>query len=161
STYRQQAEVDALLTTGAPVTVTVPPGSGLAHDVSGRIAATAGVHHVEPLLHRFAYVANDLQDLYGVRPTTIADATRLQDAYFAGGRARQLVGRLSAQPDAVLVSAETVLDFQLQPGDRITLRLQDARSHQYRPVQFHYVGVVKEFPTAPSDSFLVANADYV
>ena len=26
---------------------------------------------------------------------------------------------------------------------------------------FHYVGVAKEFPTAPTDSFLVANADYV
>lgn len=26
---------------------------------------------------------------------------------------------------------------------------------------FHYVGVVREFPTAPSDSFLVANAEYV
>ena len=26
---------------------------------------------------------------------------------------------------------------------------------------FHYVGVAKEFPTAPHDSFLLANADYV
>ena len=26
---------------------------------------------------------------------------------------------------------------------------------------FHYAGVVKEFPTAPSDSFIVANASYV
>jgi putative ABC transport system permease protein len=28
-------------------------------------------------------------------------------------------------------------------------------------VSFHYVGIVNEFPTAPKDSFLVANADYV
>jgi putative ABC transport system permease protein len=28
-------------------------------------------------------------------------------------------------------------------------------------VTFHYVGVVKEFPTAPRDSFFVANATYV
>lgn len=28
-------------------------------------------------------------------------------------------------------------------------------------VTFHYAGVAKGFPTAPSDSFLVANADYV
>ena len=26
---------------------------------------------------------------------------------------------------------------------------------------FHYAGVAKEFPTAPHDSFFVANADYV
>jgi putative ABC transport system permease protein len=28
-------------------------------------------------------------------------------------------------------------------------------------VRFHYVGIVSEFPTAPRDSFFVANADYV
>jgi len=39
--------------------------------------------------------------------------------------------------------------------------LQDGRTKQYVEVPFHYVGVVKEFPTAPSDSFLVANSSYV
>ena len=29
------------------------------------------------------------------------------------------------------------------------------------PSPFHYVGIVNEFPTAPKDSFFVANADYV
>jgi len=119
------------------------------------------VRAVEPLQHRFAYVGNDLQDLYGVRPGTVVDATRLQDAYFAGGTARELVGRLASQPDGVLVSAETVRDFQLQPGDPLILRLQDGRTKRYRPVRFRYLGVAKEFPTAPRDSFLVANAGYV
>jgi putative ABC transport system permease protein len=31
----------------------------------------------------------------------------------------------------------------------------------YHVVPFHYVGIVREFPTAPHDSFLVANATYV
>ncbi len=31
----------------------------------------------------------------------------------------------------------------------------------YKTVPFHYAGIVKEFPTAPKDSFFVANADYV
>jgi putative ABC transport system permease protein len=61
----------------------------------------------------------------------------------------------------VLVSAETVRDFQLQPGDLLRLRLQDQRTHAYRTIPFHYVGVANEFPTAPKDSFFVANADYV
>ena len=61
----------------------------------------------------------------------------------------------------MLVSAETVHDFQLQPGDPLTLRLQDGRTKAYRPVRFRYLGVAKEFPTAPRDSFLVANAGYV
>jgi putative ABC transport system permease protein len=64
-------------------------------------------------------------------------------------------------PDGVLVSAETVADFQLQPGDTVNLRLQSAQDHQYHVVPFHFVGIAKEFPTAPKDSFLVANAAYL
>ncbi len=68
---------------------------------------------------------------------------------------------LAARPDSVLVSAETVKDFQLNPGDLLNLRLQDGRTKGFTTVPFHYAGVVKEFPTAPKDSFFVANASYV
>ncbi|MFH8391490.1 FtsX-like permease family protein [Streptomyces sp. NPDC018036] len=160
ATYRQQAEVDARLTNGADVTVTEPPG---AHTPPS--AATAlrvgGVRHVEPLQHRFAYVGPDLQDLYGVRPDTVTRATSLQDAYFAGGTAHQLMHSLAQRPDNLLVSEETVHDFQLRPGDTLNLRVQDARTKALRTVPFHYAGVVKEFPTAPKDSFFVANASYI
>jgi putative ABC transport system permease protein len=61
----------------------------------------------------------------------------------------------------VLVSAETVHDFQLHPGDRVKLRLPDARTRALVTIPFTYVGVAAEFPTAPRDSFLVANASYV
>lgn len=163
ATYRQQAEVDAVLSNGADVTVTTSPGTHVAptSPQAGVIASTPGVHHVEPLQHRFAYVGADLQDLYGVNPATIVDAGKLQDAYFQGGTARQLMARLTTQPDAILVSAETVRDFQLQPGDTIKLRLQRADTNQFTDVPFHYVGVAKEFPTAPHDSFLLANAAYI
>jgi putative ABC transport system permease protein len=113
------------------------------------------------LQHRFAYVGSDLQDLYGVQATTIGRATSLQDAYFQGGTAAGLMARLAAQPDAILVSAETVTDFQLHPGDRLNLRLQSGQTKQLTTVQFRYVGIANEFPTAPRDSFFVANADYV
>jgi putative ABC transport system permease protein len=161
STYNQQAGVDARLTNGADVTVTESPGAHVGPQEARRLTTVHGVASVEPLQHRFAYVGADLQDLYGVRPTTIADAGRLQDAWFLGGTASELMNRLATQPDSVLVSAETVHDFQLHPGDLIRLRLQNAHTHKYAAVPFHYVGVAKEFPTAPSDSFLVANAAYV
>lgn len=163
ATYQQQAEVDAVLSNGADVTVTSSPGTSVSPDSSlaTTIAATPGVRHVEALQHRFAYVGADLQDLYGVDPSTIVDAGRLQDEYFRGGTARQLIGLLAAQPDALLVSAETVHDFQLRPGDSITLRLVNGDTKQYSNVPFHYVGVATEFPTAPHDSFLLANARYV
>ncbi len=161
STYGQQAEADARLTNGADVTVTESPGVSVGPQAGSRLAGLPGVHSVEPLVHRFAYVGADLQDLYGVRPATITRATSLQDAYFQGGTAEQLMGLLARQPDAILVSDETVKDFQLAPGDVLRLRLQDGRTKQFRTVQFHYAGIVKEFPTAPHDSFFVANADYV
>ncbi|MFE2874489.1 FtsX-like permease family protein [Streptomyces roseus] len=161
STYRHQAEVDAQLTNGADVTVTQPPGALTGPDAGRALASVPGVRHVEPLQHRFAYVGSDLQDLYGVNPATITSATALQDTYFAGGGARTLLAELAARPDSVLVSEETVKDFQLVPGDRLNLRLQDQRTKQLRTVGFRYAGVVKEFPTAPKDSFFVANAAYV
>jgi putative ABC transport system permease protein len=161
ATYAQQAEVDARLTNGADVTVTEPPGAPASTGTAARLAGLAGVRAVEPLVHRFAYVGADLQDIFGVRPGTITAAASLQDAYFKGGTAAQLMGRLAAQQDAILVSAETVKDFQLQPGDHLTLRLQDRRSQQLVPVTFRYAGIASEFPTAPRDSFLIANASYI
>jgi putative ABC transport system permease protein len=157
ATYRHQAEVDAQLTNGADVTVTQPAGTNLA----ATVAKVPGVASVEPIVHRFAYVGPDLQDMYGIRPDKIADHVAIQDAYFPGGTAKQVLHRLAQQPDAVLVSAETVKDFQLSPGDTLRLRLPSTRGGDPVTVTFHYAGVVKEFPTAPTDSFLVANATYL
>lgn len=161
STYQQQAEVDARLSNGADVAVTQSPGAPVGPAGAARLARVPGVGSVEPLQHRFAYVGADLQDLYGVRPQSIGAAGKLQDGWFAGGSAGQLMDTLARRPDSVLVSAETVKDFQLHPGDLVRLRLQDGATKQYRTVPFHYAGVAKEFPTAPTDSFLVANASYV
>ncbi len=161
STYRQQAEVDARLTNGADVTVTESPGANVGPGGGSALAKVHGVQSVEPLQHRFAYVGADLQDLYGVRPATIGAAGKLQDAWFAGGSAGGLMSKLAKHPDSVLVSAETVKDFQLRPGDQVRLRLQDSATKRLRTVPFRYAGVAKEFPTAPTDSFLVANAGYV
>jgi putative ABC transport system permease protein len=161
TTYAAQAEVDARLSNGADVTVTESPGVEVAPSVADTIAGLPGVHHVEPLQHRFAYVGTDLQDLYGVRPASITTMAAVEDTYFQGGTARQLMDQLATQPDSVLVSAETVQDFQLRPGDLINLRLRDGRTGRLLTVPFHYRGIVTEFPTAPKDSFLVANADYI
>ena len=161
STYRQQAEIDALLSNGADVTVTQAPGIVVTADRASAIGAVPGVRSVEAIQHRFAYVGADLQDLYGVNPTSIVAATKLQDAYFTGGTASELMAKLAAQPDSILVSEETVKDFQLNIGDHIKLRLQNGATKQYTEVPFTYVGIAREFPTAPRDSFLLANASYI
>ncbi|MFL5860166.1 MAG: FtsX-like permease family protein, partial [Solirubrobacteraceae bacterium] len=162
STYQAQAEVDARLTNGADVTVTEPPGAVVtpAHGQL-RLETVPGVASVEPLQHRYAYIGADLQDLFGVRPRTIGRQGQLQNAWFQGGSADHLMSMLARQRDAILVSQETVHDYQLHPGDRLNLRLQDGRTHRLITVPFHYEGVALEFPTAPKDSFFVANQSYV
>ncbi len=160
TTYDSQARVDAELTNGADVTVTgttaVPAGN-----LIDALRKLPGVTRVEPLMHRMAYVGSDLQDIFGIDAARIQQATTVADAYFANHDAAATLALLKATPDGVLVAEETVKDFQLQPGDQLNLRLQRAADHEYRIVSFHFIGTVREFPTAPKDSFLVANADYL
>ncbi|QIG48738.1 FtsX-like permease family protein [Nordella sp. HKS 07] len=160
ATYNAQSHVDAELTNGADVTVSgtssTPAGAHLA-----ALAALPDAAAAEPMQHRFAYVGADLQDLYGIDPRRIERATSLSDAYFSGGDAAATLAALAATPDGVLVSEETVQDFQLEEGDTINLRLMNAGDRKYHPVPFKFIGVAREFPTAPKDSFLVANARYI
>jgi len=162
STYQAQAEVDARLSNGADVTVTQPPGAAVGAQAGiAQLKRIPGVGSIEPLQHRFAYIGADLQDLYGVRPQTITNQGKLQNGWFAGGTAAGLMQILARHPDAILVSQETVRDYQLHPGDLLNLRLQNGRTKALTTVPFHYQGIAKEFPTAPKDSFFVANQAYV
>src|SRR5690348_18023807 len=160
-TYQQQSRVDAQLTDGADVTAATTAAAGLPASAFAAARRLPGVAAVQPMMHRFAYVGNDLQDLYGINPRRIGTATPMSDAFFQGGNAAGVLAALAARPDAVLVSQETVVNYQLRPGDLLRLRMQSARDHAYHIVPFHYVGVVREFPTAPRDSFFIANASYV
>jgi putative ABC transport system permease protein len=111
--------------------------------------------------HSYAYVGPDLQDTYGIDPATIGRATTLRDSYFIGGGAQTMMSRLRSRPDGILVSKETITDYSLAPGDLLRLRVLDHRTGRFRIVPFHVVGTVQEFPSAPRDSFMVANLAYL
>ncbi len=160
TTYHAQTRVDAELTNGADVTVTGTTQAPAAEKLK-ELAAIPGVSAAQPMQHRLAYVGTDLQDLYGIDAAHIGDATRMSNAYFAGGDAKKSLDLLGRTPDGIFVSAETVKDYQLNPGDQLNLRLQSAVDHQYHVIPFRFIGIAREFPTAPRDSFLVANAAYV
>ena len=160
TTYESQAKVDATLTNGSDVTITGTTANP-ASPLLNIIRKTAGVANAEPMQHRYAYVGNDLQDLYGIDPSTISAATNMSNAYFGDNDAASTLASLKNTPDGVLVSDETVGDFQLKEGGVINLRLQFATDHAYHIVPFKFVGIAREFPTAPKDSFLIVNAAYV
>jgi putative ABC transport system permease protein len=161
ATYDQQARVDAQLTLGADVTATAPPGVAAHRNLAATIATVPGVKATTAVDHSYAYVGPDLQDTFGVDPKTLTRATNLRDSYFRGGSAAQMLKRLSARADGILVSKETIVDYSLNIGDLLRLRVLDQRSGKFHVVPFHVVGVVQEFPSAPRDSFMVANLSYL
>jgi putative ABC transport system permease protein len=161
ATYDQQAGVDAQLTLGADITATAPPGVTARHGLADRIENVAGVAVTSAVDHSYAYVGPDLQDTFGIEPATIGAATTLRDSYFIGGGAQTMLDRLKSTPDGILVSKETITDYSLGVGDLLRLRVLDHRSGKFHIVPFHVVGTVQEFPSAPRDSFMVANLAYL
>ena len=161
ATYDHQAAVDAELTLGADVTVIAPPGAVAEHRLVQRIASVPGVQGTAAVDHSYAYVGPDLQDTFGIDPATIGRATTLRDSYFLGAGATQTLARLRSRPDGILVSKETIGDYQLNIGDLLRLRVLDHSTGRFHVVPFHVEGVVQEFPSAPRDSFMVANLPYL
>ncbi|HEX5195821.1 MAG TPA: FtsX-like permease family protein, partial [Gaiellales bacterium] len=161
ATYDAQSHVDAQLTLGADVTATAPAGAIVGKGLQRTIAGVAGVQATTPVDHSYAYVGPDLQDTYGIDARTIGAATTLRDSYFLGAGAQQTIARLRSRPDGILVSKETMTDYQLSLGDLLRLRVLDRARGQFHVVNFHVAGVVQEFPAAPRDSFMVANLAYL
>jgi putative ABC transport system permease protein len=161
ATYDQQTNVDARLTLGGDVTVTAPPGAIVEHALQRRVERIPGVASTTAVDHSYAYVGPDLQDTYGIDTHTIARATSLRDSYFLGGGVSQVLARLREHPDGILVSKETIGDYSLALGDLLKLRVLDHRTGHFAVVPFHVEGVVQEFPSAPRDSFMVANLSYL
>jgi putative ABC transport system permease protein len=161
ATYDQQARIDAQLTLGADVTVGSPPGITAKRNLPAKVAAVPGVAATTPVDHSYAYVGPDLQDTYGIDTRTFPGATSLRDSYFLGGTASQMMSRLAQTRDGIMVSLETIQDYSLAPGDLLKLRVLDQRTGSFRVVPFHVVGTVQEFPSAPRDSFMVANLPYL
>ena len=159
ATYAYQSGVDAQLTIGADVAVAAAPGT--AGRLEPRIAQVPGVAATTTVDHAYGYVGPDLQDLYGIDSATFTRATTLRDSYFLGGTAASTLQALAARPDGLLVSRETISDYSLNRGDLVRLRVLDRRSGKFVLAPFHVAGVVQEFPSAPKDSFMVANLAYV
>jgi putative ABC transport system permease protein len=161
ATYDQQAKVDAQLTLGADVTATAPPGAAAKRDLARKIGRVPGVEATTALDHSYAYVGPDLQDTYGIDPGSFTGATTLRDSYFLGGGYKQMLSRLRSTPDGILVSREMITDYSLRTGDLLKLRVLDHATGRFRVLPFHVLGIVQEFPSAPKDSFMVANLRYL
>lgn len=160
-TYQHQQAVDAQLTLGADVVVTpardVPQNTSLME----KLKTVSGVTSVSPFTKKVAYVGTELQDIFGVDAQTFLNTTDLSDSFFVGGTARQMMAKLETTPNGILISPEMAKDYDIATGDTVKIRLFDEKNNQYVTVPFQVVGVVREFSTAPKDSFLVANRAFL
>ena len=159
ATYAYQSGVDAQLTIGADVAVAAAPGKAAALEPT--VAGVTGVTATTALDHAYAYVGPDLQDTYGIDTASFTNATTLRDSYFVGASAAQTMHALATTADGLLVSKETITDYSLKAGDLVKLRVLDHTTGKFVVAPFHVAGVVQEFPSAPKDSFMVANLDYL
>jgi len=158
-TYNQQQSVDASLTLGSDVKVTVL--NRAQSGIVGSRLKVAGVSSVTPFRSTVAYVGAEIQDIFGIDLRTFGRTTRLADSFFVGASAATTLHRLETTPHGIIVSAETARDYSLVTGDSLLLRLFNVHSHRYVPTRFRLVGVAREFATAPKDAFLVANLAYL
>ena len=149
ATYSAQTRIDAELTNGSDATVfgTSDHPAGAFLQVLRTLPETAAA---EPMQHRFAYVGVDLQDLYGIDAARIENATSLSDAYFGGSK------RTIARPAGSDARGGSGIGgnrpgLPAAGGDTLNLRLMSATDRQYHVVPFKFVGVAREFPTAPKD----------
>ena len=157
TTYRQQQRVDAELTLGADLKA-VP--TALTSAAAAGLALGPGVAAATPFVDRVVYVGPEAQDLLAIDAASLASVSPLSDSFFQGSTADGALAALRAQPDAILVSAETAKDYSIVPGDLIRIRVPDANGN-LKTIEFHMAGIALEFPTAPKDAFLVANLSYV
>lgn len=157
ATYRQQQLVDAELTLGADLRAVPATASD---ETAAAAAAGPDVESVTPFADRIVYVGSEAQDLLAIDPATMRITSPLSDTFFKDTTASAAMDALAATPDGILVSGETVTDYSLVIGDRLRISVPDATG-SLRPIDFRMVGVALEFPTAPSDAFLVANLSYV
>lgn len=160
TTYNHQQRVDAQLTLGADVKVTLPAGREGDPALVGKLAGP-GVAAVSPFAITVAYVGTEIQDIFGIDVAGLRRATSFSDTFFQTGAAAQTLDKLAATPDGILISDETAKNYSMAVGDRINLRLYNVHSKTYVQATFHMAGVATEFPTAPKDAFLVVNRAYL
>ena len=162
ATYDQQARVDAQLTLGADVVATAPPGVAALSNLRREARRGARRRGVTAVDHSYAYVGPDLQDTFGIDPRHVPQGD---------DPARLLLPRRQRRADARPSALDPRRDPRLARRRSATTRCgwetccgcacSTSGTGRFRVAPFHVVGIVQEFPSAPKDSFMVANLGYL
>ena len=159
-TYQVQKAVDARFALGSDIKLTVASGlhqqtAGFAQDIS-RVPGVAAVAPVERLQ---AYVGSSQQTVFGIDPQSYTLTTEPADSFFINMNAAQAMQDLANVPNGVLVSQELANSYDIRLGDPVIIRLPRTASvdSPLIEIRLQTVGIIRFFPTAQQDAFLVMN----
>ena len=160
-TYHAQKAVDARNALGADVQI-VPAISANPNTALGkRIARTAGLRAITPIKTDQVYVGNTLQPVFGIDPTTLAQAAFFPDSYLQNMTTAQALEKLAATPNGVLIASQLADAYSVQVGDPILFRALDRTTNQYAQFKGKVVGILTQFPASAHNSFLVMNLPFL
>ena len=163
-TYQVQKEIDARFGLGSDVKVTI--ASGIHQQPAAfaqKIEQVLGVTAASPVQYTQAYVGSSLQTVFGIDPQSYAVVSELPDSFFVNTSATQAMTALSNVSNGVLVSEEMAKSYDILPGDPIIIRLLNTTNVNgpMTETRLQVVGVIRFFPTASKDAFLVMNQSFM
>jgi putative ABC transport system permease protein len=163
-TYQVQKAVDARFGLGSDIKLTV--ASGLHQqttDFAKDISRVPGVAAVAPVERLQAYVGSSQQTVFGIDPQSYTLTTEPADSFFIDMNAAQAMQDLANVPNGVLVSQELANSYDIRLGDPVIIRLPRTASADSPMIEIRLqtVGIIRFFPTAQQDDFLVMNLSFM
>ncbi len=163
--YDSAKSADARFLAGSDIRLTPNPTSGAPHPTSlasrflvdGVSGATPVVYSLENAVLTSAF-NEDVATLAAIDLHTFGQVASLQDSWFLGASADQMMAALRDHPDGVLVNAALADGLKLVPGDDAKVLYGRGTSQQTRrPATV--LGLFTQFPGAPEGTDIVANLD--
>jgi putative ABC transport system permease protein len=161
STYHGQKAVDARNALGADVQIVPAISANPTAALGKTVAAVAGIHAVTPIKSDQVYVGSTLQPVFGIDPTTLAQAAFFPDAYLQNMTTAQALQKMAATPNGVLLATQLADAYSVQVGDPILFRALDRTTNQYAQFKGKVVGLLTQFPASGQSSFLVMNLPFL
>ena len=163
-TYQVQKAVDARYGLGSDIKLTV--ASGLHQqttDFTKDISRVQGVAAVAPVEQLQAYVGSNLQTVFGIDPQSYVLAAEPANSFFANGNATQTMQDLANVPNGVLLSQQLADAYTIGIGDPVIIRLPRTANADNAMIEtrLQAVGIIRSFPSAGSDTFLVMNLPFM
>jgi putative ABC transport system permease protein len=163
-TYQVQKAVEARFALGSDIKLTV--ASGLHQqttDFTQDISRVPGVAAVAPVERLQAYVGSSQQTVFGIDPQSYTLTTEPADSFFINMNAAQAMQDLANVPNGVLVSQELANSYDIRLGDPVIIRLPCTASADSPMIEIRLqtVGIIRFFPTAQQDAFLVMNLSFM